>query len=119
MFIVWFWIIFILVIATLAIPGFWTGFFLSCVIVIAAYCLIRWIGPYLLRVIGYVFVGLLYCLGLGRLFKESENSVQKSETDVQRVIPPTTPFDEGVRLEREKAIDEWEKKWKRKHPTRL
>ena len=130
--IVWLVLIFIIVLGTC--PGFLTMFFCSIAIVVSAYFLLRWIGPYILRAIGAVFraictvigviiYGLFWCVGLGRLFDNSNsntntntNTNTSTNTKKEKRLTPSEAY---AKAEREKAIDEWEQKWGRPHPTRI
>ena len=82
-------LIFIIVLGT--VPNFLTMLFCSSAIVISAYFLLRWIGRKLLR-----FLASKINEGSGTIFDDSD-----------------------IEAEREKAIDEWEQKWGRPHPTRI
>ena len=87
--IVWLVLIFIIVLGT--VPNFLTMLFCSSAIVISAYFLLRWIGRKLFRFLASKING--------------ESVAFFAEADIE--------------AEREKAIDEWEQKWGRPHPTRI
>ncbi|MBD5284940.1 MAG: hypothetical protein HDS29_01525 [Bacteroides sp.] len=119
--IVWLVLIFIIVLGT--VPNFLTMLFCSSAIVISAYFLLRWIGPYILRtigmVIGVIIYGLFWCVGLGRLFDNSNTDTNTDASTNTNREKRLTPSEAYAKAEREKAIDEWEQKWGRPHPTRI
>lgn len=85
------WAILIIFIVICACPGFITAFIVGSVIALCGYGLINW---------------LIWWVKGGR-FKR-ENRVDKTKSYLDTI----------AEQEREKAIDEWERKWRRKHPCR-
>lgn len=82
------WAILILFIVICVCPGFITALIVCSAIVLSVYGLIYWI------------------IGGCKLPSKSQRSKGRSHVD------------ETTKQDREKAIDEWECKWGRKHPSR-
>lgn len=82
------WAILILFIVICACPGFITAVIVSYAIVLSVYGLVYWIKD-----------------GCKLPSKKRKNEDQSG-------------IDTIVRQDRESAIDEWERKWRRKHPSR-
>lgn len=82
------WAILIIFIVICVCPGFITAFIVCSAIVLCGYCLMCWI------------------IGGCKLPSKSRRNDEK------------TYIDAIAKQERENAIDEWERKWRRKHPCR-
>lgn len=106
------WLILIFIIVLCECPGFLTMFFVSALIVVVGGYLLYWIGRKLLYLLGG---SLAYIVNL---FKPG---FLDNEDDSEAATKHKSPIwlNESTKNEREKAIDEWEKKWRRKHPTRM
>lgn len=82
------WALLIIFIVICACPGFITAFIVSSAIVLSVYGLVYWIKS--------------------GCKLPSKNRKNEEQSDIDTI----------VRQDRESAIDEWERKWKRKHPCR-
>lgn len=106
------WLVLIAIIVILSCPGFLTAFFVSVLVVVVGGYLLYWIGKGLLYLIGGLLAFIINIFKPGFLDKEETEEVPVN-TNVK------TWSNIVGKSDREKAIVEWERKWGRKHPSRM